>query len=163
MNAAALSTIGATESPVAAFPAALQEAAQSLPGCASQPLQTAVADFMEQGHFARHLRRMRTLYAQRRVWLVEALENAFGTRLHIQPQAGGIHVLALFHGREDDRALAARAQARGLAVQALSDWRLRTSAQTGLLMGFTNIASRQMAEQLASALHASLKTPPNAA
>ena len=69
------------------------QAAQSLQGCASQPLQMAVGDFMEQGHFARHLRRMRTLYAQRRVWLVEALENTFGTRLHIQPQAGGIHVV----------------------------------------------------------------------
>nr|WP_235488975.1 PLP-dependent aminotransferase family protein [Achromobacter sp. DMS1] len=138
--------------------ARLQEAAQRLPGPGAVPLQAAVADFMDQGHFARHLRRMRALYAVRRGFLVDALDAVFGGRLHVQPQAGGIHVLAHLAGRRSDRAIAAEARARGLAVQALSDWRIRKSAAGGLLLGFANLQSadeaRAQAERLRAAFDA---------
>src|SRR5690606_23966892 len=105
-----------------------------LPGPGSILPQAMVADFMEQGHFARHLRKMRTLYAARRGYLVDALTQTMGKRLHVQPQAGGIHVLAHLNARQSDKALVAAATAKGLALHALSDWRLRKSAQGGLLM-----------------------------
>jgi GntR family transcriptional regulator/MocR family aminotransferase len=120
-------------------------AAQHLPGPGSILPQATVADFMEQGHFARHLRRMRTLYAVRRGYLVDALTQVFGTQLHVQPQAGGIHVLARLNTGQNDKALAAAAQSQGLAVQALSDWRIRRSSQGGLLMGFTSFATADQA------------------
>ncbi len=116
-----------------------------LPGPGSILPQSMVADFMEQGHFARHLRKMRTLYAARRGYLVDALTQTMGGRLHVQPQAGGIHVLANLNARQSDKTLAAAAQARGLAVQALSNWRLRKSSQGGLLMGFANFATAEEA------------------
>ncbi|VVE45163.1 DNA-binding protein [Pandoraea morbifera] len=119
-----------------------------MPGPGSILLQGMVADFMEQGHFGRHLRKMRSLYAQRRGYLVDALAQTFGERLHVQPQAGGIHVLAHLARGDSDSALAAAARARGLAVQALSDWRARRGGQGGLLMGFANFASE--AEALAA-------------
>src|SRR3546814_3072277 len=100
-----------------------------------------VADFMEQGHFARHLRKRRSLYAARRGYLVDALTQTMGERLNVQPQAGGIHVLASLNTRQSDRALAEAAEAGGLAVQALSRWRLRKSSRGGLLMGFANFAT----------------------
>jgi GntR family transcriptional regulator/MocR family aminotransferase len=101
------------------------------------------ADFMEHGHFARHLRKMRALYATRRGYLVNALAQTIGDRLHVQPQAGGIHVLAHLNARRSDKSLAAAAQARGLAVTALSSWRVRKSSQGGLLMGFANFATAE--------------------
>jgi GntR family transcriptional regulator/MocR family aminotransferase len=107
--------------------------------------QATVTDFMEQGHFARHLRKMRALYAVRRGYLVDALMQEFGARLHVQPQAGGIHVLAGLNTRQNDKALASVAQAQGLAVEALSGWRMRRSSQGGLLMGFTNFATAEQA------------------
>jgi GntR family transcriptional regulator/MocR family aminotransferase len=99
------------------------EAVNLLPGPGSILPQAMVADFMEQGHFARHLRKMRALYATRRGYLIDALAQTIGARLPVQPQAGGIHVLAHLDSRQNDRTVTAIAQSRGLAVQALSDWR----------------------------------------
>ncbi|MBJ7264153.1 MAG: PLP-dependent aminotransferase family protein, partial [Burkholderiaceae bacterium] len=107
--------------------------------------QATVADFMAQGHFARHLRRMRSLYATRRGYLVDALLQAFGSHLHVQPQAGGIHVLAHLNTRQNDKVLAQAAQSHGLAVHALNDWRMRRSQQGGLLMGFAGFITDEQA------------------
>jgi len=132
------------------------DTAQHVPGPGSMLAQAMVAGFVEHGHFARHLRKMRSLYAERRAWLINALAQTLGERLHVQPQAGGIHVLAHLHGRRDDRALAAAANASGLAVQALSDWRMRKSPRGGLIMGFANFATADEAaaavERLAAVL-----------
>jgi GntR family transcriptional regulator/MocR family aminotransferase len=101
--------------------------------------QATVADFMEQGHFARHIKKMRSLYATRREYLVQALTQVFGETMHVPDRAGGIHVLAYLKSKYDDKALAAAANADGLAVMALSEWYIRRRSPVGLLMGFANI------------------------
>lgn len=118
--------------------------------------QAITADFLDQGHFARHLKRMRTLYAERRRFLATALEAVFGSRLRVELQAGGIHLLARLKAEEDDRALAARAQRAGLAVLALSEWAQQHPCGSGLLLGFTNIASAEQALHLARRLAAAI-------
>lgn len=121
--------------------------------------QAMVADFMEQGHFGRHLRKMRALYAVRRGYLVDALQQVMGEQLYIQPQAGGIHVLAHLATGQDDRALAEAAQTSGLAIHALSNWRIGESRQGGLLMGFANFATAQEAEAAVQRLKAVVPAP----
>jgi len=74
------------------------------------------------------------------------------SHLHVQAHAGGMHVLAHLRGRRSDKRAASAAQAHGLAVQALSHWRINTAPQGGLLMGFTNIVGPDMAMQLARRL-----------
>jgi len=135
---------------------AFRDTANHLCGPGSILLQATVADFMEQGHFSRHLRRMRSLYATRRGYLVDALVHVFGSRLHVQPQAGGIHVLAHLNAGENDKALAEMAQAHGLAVQALSDWRMRSAQQGGLLMGFAGFSTQDQAAASVRQLSAAL-------
>lgn len=130
--------------------------ANHLPGPGSILPQAMVAGFMEQGHFARHLRKMRILYAARRGYLVDALTQTMGKRLQVQPQAGGIHVLANLNTRQSDKTLAAAAQANGLAVQALSHWRMHKSTQGGLLMGFANFATDEDAASSVLRLKAAL-------
>ncbi|MGW7771526.1 MocR-like pyridoxine biosynthesis transcription factor PdxR [Pseudomonas machongensis] len=120
--------------------AAFRDSANHLPGPGSILPQATVAEFMEQGHFARHLRKMRVLYAERRRYLTDALEQLLGDQIIIAPQAGGTHILALLKGQCDDRAVAAAAQSQGLAIQALSDWCMEKSTHGGLLLGFTNIS-----------------------
>ncbi|MFU1929143.1 PLP-dependent aminotransferase family protein [Bordetella hinzii] len=127
-------------------------AAAHLPGPALAP-QAAVARFMEQGHFARHLRKMRALYTTRRAYLAQALQQALARDLEVQTQAGGIHILArLRQASPSDAALAARARSAGLAVQPLSQWHMGQPAASGLLLGFTNIASPGMAAALVDRL-----------
>lgn len=116
--------------------------------------QQTLADFINEGHFWRHLKKMRASYAQRRQWLESALQEQ-GFR--VVPQSGGIQLVAAVSG--DDRELARRGQRAGLAVQALSDWRLRSCGEGGLLMSFTNLTSAAMANEVVGELKRALASP----
>lgn len=109
--------------------------------------QQTLADFIQQGHFWRHLKKMRASYSQRRQWLESALQ---AQGFQVTPQQGGIQLVMPVSG--NDRLLARQAVEAGLAVQALSDWRLRHAGEGGLLMSFTNIRSAAMADALARRL-----------
>ena len=122
-----------------------RETANQLPGPGSILPQATVSDFMEQGHFARHLRKMRSLYAARRGYLTDALAQVFGSQFHVPLQAGGIHVVAFLNTRQSDKALVAAANAHGFAVEALSNSRMQRTSRGGLLMGFTNLATSRQA------------------
>lgn len=115
-------------------------------------MQQTLADFMREGHFWRHLKKMRVHYAQRRRWLEEALV-AHG--FQVVEQFGGIQLLVAVNG--DDRAMALSARRAGLAVQAVNDWRLGSEGPAGLIMSFTNIMTRAMADAQVSALRAAIK------
>ncbi len=56
----------------------------------------------------------------------------------------------------DDRLLAQRARRAGLAVQALSDWRMESRGDGGLIMSFTNLTSAEMANEAVRKLDAAL-------
>lgn len=126
-------------------------------------LQAALADFIEQGHFARHLKRMRTLYGERRTLIVHALRQAFGERMIVELPPGGIQFAVRFpdgpDGPVDDVAVAARARDAGLAVLPLSIWYTNSLTQhtpRGLIIGFANIADADEACRLAQTLRACL-------
>ena len=101
--------------------------------------QMVVSDFIVEGHYARHLARMRRLYAERRGALSEALNDVLGDSGHAEAGAG-LHLLLRLHPQLDDAACAALAAAQGLAVNALSAMALRSRNGPGLLLGFANIA-----------------------
>ncbi|MGY2231005.1 PLP-dependent aminotransferase family protein [Pseudomonas tolaasii] len=135
-------------------PAALLEAfergALALQQRSAQLLQLTAADFLEQGHFTRHLKKMRQLYALRRGLLVDALREHCAQLLRVDEQAGGINLLARLLVDVPDRVVADAAMGAGLAVQALSGWTVEPGQGEGLLMGFTNVATA--AEAVAIAL-----------
>ena len=124
----------------------------SLAPCAAPILwQNSLADFIHEGHFWRHLKKMRQHYAQRRQWIEQALmQQGF----QVVPQKGGIQLVIRLPG--DDIALARKASAAGLAVQALSDWRIQSSGEGGLLLSFTNIINENMAQQVVQQLYYAL-------
>ncbi len=101
--------------------------------------QMVTASFISEGHFGRHLKRMRSLYATRREALARALVDTFGKEIEIVARPGGMQLLARFPDRNDDAALASRAAAHGLAPTALSSQYLGRKREHGLLLGFTNV------------------------
>ena len=106
---------------------------------------------MRDGHFWRHLKRMRQHYAQRRQWMESALtEQGFS----VLPQEGGIQLVIAVAG--DDTALVRKANQAGLAVQALSRWRVTSTGKGGILLSFTNIRSAEIAQQAAYQLRLAL-------
>jgi GntR family transcriptional regulator / MocR family aminotransferase len=118
--------------------------------------QMVAAEFILQGHFARHLKRMRGLYGARQKALADALAEAFGAEVQLSLQRGGMHLLARFPGQGDDADMMRRATASGLAPLPLSSQYLGSRREHGLLLGFTNIPEPQadaMAQRLLRALH----------
>lgn len=117
--------------------------------------QRIVAAFLQKGHFPRHIKRMRSLYAERRAALAAALQGRFGDGCAVQMAAGGMHLIARFPGTGDDTELARRAAAAGLAPMALSAQAVAHDPGQGLLLSFTNIAARD-AEDAAANLAAAI-------
>ena len=113
--------------------------------------QQTLADFINEGHFWRHLKKMRASYALRRQWLESALQ---AQGFQVVPQSGGIQLVMAVKG--DDREQARRCQRAGLAVQALSDWRILSRGEGGVLMSFTNITSAVMAREVVGELKQAL-------
>ena len=109
--------------------------------------QQTLADFIRDGHFWRHLKKMRQHYAQRRQWMESALTEYGFT---VVPQQGGIQQVISVSG--EDTALVRKANQAGLAVQALSQWRITSTGEGGILLSFTNIPSVEMARQAARQL-----------
>lgn len=106
-----------------------------------------VADFMMQGHFARHIKRMRQLYAERRAAVAAALEQVFADRFRIELHAGGMHLLAYLASGEQDSTLIRTADAQGLTVNALSSCTIENDRGQGLVLGFTNIPVQSALKQ----------------
>ena len=137
--------------------AAFADAASAWSNGIPQLTQAVVADFMRGGHFPRHLKKMRLLYARRRGMLAAALQKAFSGDVQIDLKRGGMHLIARFgRHRENDVELARRAQRDGLNCQPLSARGTASLRDQGLLIGFTNVGSAAQAQQLALKLRAAL-------
>jgi GntR family transcriptional regulator / MocR family aminotransferase len=132
--------------------------------------QDVVAAFMQRGHFARHIRRMRMLYGERRRALASALEIAFGANISIELAAGGMHLLARFDSARDDTELAKQAAAAGLAPSTLSSHTMAHHQGQGLLLSFTNVpveaapvAAARLKEAIGSSIGSATAPSPNGA
>jgi GntR family transcriptional regulator/MocR family aminotransferase len=103
----------------------------------SSPLyQIVMADFLREGHFARHIRRMRKLYMQRRAALVAAIAKHVPERLEIVAADTGMHLVALLRPGIDDVAVSSAAARKGVSVRPLSLCCLRPPARGGLIFGY---------------------------
>jgi len=130
-------------------------ASWALEGGRSSLEQVAVADFIAEGYFARHLKKMRTSYAARRAAAVKALRQELGSLMTFDLRPGGLHVIGHLSDDTDDTHLAARAVAAGYRPIALSSLCHEGPPQKGLLLGFTNVPeaqSLQLVQQLRSTL-----------
>jgi len=116
-----------------------------LSGGAPAYTQALLTAFISEGHFGRHIQRMRRLYSERREATAAGLSAALGMRLRIDPQPGGMHLVARMDGKLRDQPLAARMLEQGLYAHPLSRWSSLPDPQSGLLLGFTNIASQEQA------------------
>ncbi|OGB28417.1 MAG: GntR family transcriptional regulator [Burkholderiales bacterium RIFCSPLOWO2_12_FULL_61_40] len=100
------------------------------------PLQAALAEFIELGHFASALRRARQSYAQRRQCLLQALQPCLGEQAQITGAEQGLHLCVRLPNTLDDKALAQRLADQGLTVRALSAYCLERKDAKGLVIGY---------------------------
>jgi GntR family transcriptional regulator/MocR family aminotransferase len=126
-----------------------EEIASAFAGGSPELTQAIVAAFIQEGHFARHIQRMRKLYAGRRSLTASALTKILADHVSIDLQPGGMHLALRLIGRQSDRELVARMRGAGLYAEALTDWTTDRDGPSALLLNFTNVDSVEMAESLA--------------
>lgn len=114
------------------------------PAPASAP-QGAVAEFLSKGHYIRHLRRMKRLYAARRKAVVDSLAQLGSESLRVEATAG-LAVIVSTAGSMSDVEIVGRARSVGLAPSPLSQWCARSPPQQGLLLGVTNLDACRVTE-----------------
>jgi GntR family transcriptional regulator / MocR family aminotransferase len=107
-------------------------------------VQPALAQFMDQGHFALHIRRMRRIYAARRETLIKTLEHNAGDRFTVDAPPSGLSVLLRFVGNADDQFMARKLASEGIECQPLSSYQHGSPAQEGLLLGFAGFAAKDL-------------------
>ncbi len=120
-------------------------------------LQRVLTEFLLEGHFTRHIRKMRALYGERRGALAKALAETFGDDLEVELAAGGMHLIGRPRGPIPDVELVRRARIAGLGPKELSAFHMSKPEQ-GLLLSFTNIPAEHAlrdARRLRDALRAS--------
>jgi GntR family transcriptional regulator/MocR family aminotransferase len=111
-------------------------AARQLTGLFGSPLeQETLADFIGEGHLARHARRMKKLYGQRRLALQDALILHCDGLLRPVPSLAGLHLSARFGPEAKPAGISEKAQAEGIAVDTLSRFAL-LPVEDGLAFGY---------------------------
>jgi GntR family transcriptional regulator/MocR family aminotransferase len=123
--------------------------------------QAALAELIQDGHFARHLRRMRELYGERRAALLEAIASELGGALEVIGASAGLDVAAWLPPGVDDRAAVDALAARSIWATPLSSFALRPLARGGLLLGFAAFTPAKLRAAVAamSAVLAPLLAP----
>lgn len=119
------------------------DAAACLAPAPSSAVQRTVAEFMAGGHYLRHLRHMKRLYAMRRQMLVKSLQKAMGTPDGIR-SVGGLAVRIDVPAGADDQEIATRALSFGLSPVPMTPWYAAPPPVGGLLLCVTNLVERRL-------------------
>ena len=114
------------------------------------PTQAALARFIDDGHLARHIHKMRVVYRQRHNRITEALSGPLSAHLSVIASAAGLHVSATARTASADevKGVAERALATGVAVQPLSTFRITQPFRAGLALGYGAIEADDIDEGL---------------
>ncbi|MGD1880670.1 MAG: PLP-dependent aminotransferase family protein, partial [Kiloniellaceae bacterium] len=147
---------------------AVSDAQNALGAQPTAVIQPVLAAFIDEGHFATHVRRMRRLYAARQTALLAAAQRHLGDFLEVPPDDAGLHLVAWLKPTLaeslGDRGAAAVAEAAGISLTPLCDYYAAPPAKgetrrPGLLMGYAAISekeiergARRLAEAFAEAI-----------
>jgi GntR family transcriptional regulator/MocR family aminotransferase len=108
--------------------------------------QAAMTDFIREGHFARHIRRMRMLYMERRTALAGAIHKRMGDKLEVIGAEAGMHLVGLLPPSVDDVAISKRATEMGISAMPLSSCYAKPPVRGGLILGYGGTDARQIHE-----------------
>ncbi len=101
--------------------------------------QAVLADFIAEGHLERHIRRMRSLYDQRRQAMVTALQTYFGARATILGENAGLHMMVRFQTTIPDAELIVRAEQVGVGLISAAPQYLGDSPGHEFIFSYTEL------------------------
>ena len=119
--------------------------------------QAVLTEFITEGHFGRHIRRMRALYQERRAILLDEVKRELSGLLEVQVSEAGLHAIGWLPQGIDDRSAARTAAAEGVDTIPLSSFYQGLRKRSGLMLGFAAFGASELhsgARKLARALRA---------
>jgi len=111
--------------------------------------QAVLTAFMEEGHFAAHIRRMREMYRGQRAALVAALRRRLGDHLTVEPPDQGMHLVAYTRRGLSDVGIERAAREHGVVVRAMSRLYVEAPGQSALMLGFSGYPRQIIAPAIA--------------
>ena len=123
--------------------------------------QAVLCDFITEGHFGRHLRRMREVYARRRSILLDCVQENLSGLLEISGVEAGLQTAGWLHEGLNAESVAAGAATRGVEVTPLSRYRQAAAVREGLQLGFAAVDAKEIrrgVRELAITLENEFKT-----
>jgi GntR family transcriptional regulator/MocR family aminotransferase len=108
--------------------------------------QAAVADFISEGHFERHLRHLRKAYGERRQALVRALDTYLPGRVQYSSVPAGLHVMLYLHPSCREAEVVHQAAIAGVGIYPGAPFHLEKPAPPSILLGFSGLNSEQITE-----------------
>jgi GntR family transcriptional regulator/MocR family aminotransferase len=106
--------------------------------------QAVLTDFIREGHFARHIRRMRMLYMERRKALVNAIRTQMADIVEVIGAEAGMHLVALLPEGTNDASVSKEAAKLGISVMPLSTSHLKSPKRAGLILGYGGVNAHQI-------------------
>ncbi|MGH8318258.1 MAG: PLP-dependent aminotransferase family protein [Steroidobacteraceae bacterium] len=119
--------------------------------------QMAMTDFIREGHFSRHIKRMRAVYMERHRRMVEAVRAQADDVLEVVGDQAGLYVMALLPAGIDDVELAGTAKGMGIPVGSLSRCCFTPPERGGLMLTYGNVNAQEIpanVSALKSLIHA---------
>jgi GntR family transcriptional regulator/MocR family aminotransferase len=110
--------------------------------------QDALAAFIGEGHMARHVRKMRKLYSERRELMMGGLQAHFSPWLEAIPSSGGMHLTALLRESVDIDAIVRGARQRNMELRSLNSYSMNGDGQPGLVIGYGATSAESLTEGL---------------
>ncbi len=140
--------LGFVVAPASLMPA-LRAAKEVADSHGAYDAQAALAEFIDDGRFATHVRQLLRVYRDRRAALTTALDRALAGELEVLPASAGLHLSVYFRDRRMDADAVARAAfATGVGVEALGAYYLGRK-RSGIALGWGLIPTAKIAEGVA--------------
>ena len=111
--------------------------------CAVLPQDT-LASFIAEGHLARHVRKMRRVYGERREVMLESIRRHLNGRVEALQSDSGLHIACALTGVRRASDLEARAQAAGIRLHTMDSFAVRSPPRNGLILGLGRISSERI-------------------
>lgn len=108
--------------------------------------QETLAAFIAEGHLARHIRKMRKVYDERRTLLTKAIKRHCSDLLEPIPDVCGLHLTAWVKGNIQAAAITARAEEIGMGLYSLDRYPIAGNGQNGFAFGLGLIQAKQIDE-----------------
>jgi GntR family transcriptional regulator/MocR family aminotransferase len=106
--------------------------------------QAALATFIEEGHFTRHVRRMRKLYAERQAAFLDLASRYLGDRVEIKAATSGMHLIGWLPKGVSDTDVSEAAATVGVRIAPLSEYAIKKQERGGLLFGYAGFSVAEM-------------------